>query len=114
MGNSPFDWHTPDGYPDTVNVWGKSHLWRWTFANHLLSNVIPGVTLPLGTILDLLDGFNTPNLADLIHKRILGRSLEPEDLAEIKAYAEALAPLSFNEAYEVIGLAASAPGNQWY
>ena len=35
MGQSPFDYPTPDGYPDEATPWLGTLLWRWNFAYEL-------------------------------------------------------------------------------
>ena len=42
LGQVPFDWPTPDGYPDTQEHWSARMLPRWNFALALASNAIPG------------------------------------------------------------------------
>ena len=42
LGQLPFDWPTPDGYPDTQEHWSARMLPRWNFALALASNAIPG------------------------------------------------------------------------
>ncbi len=116
MGHSPFDWHPPNGYPDSVGVWGRSLLPRWTFISALMGQVIPGVNgiLQIPTFLE----FSGPNphvgLARRINERALGMSLPPKQEAAIQEFIDSLAPLSGVELFEAIALAASAPGYQWY
>ena len=33
LGQQPFVWQTPDGYPDTVEYWAGNILTRWNFAS---------------------------------------------------------------------------------
>src|SRR5262249_36292190 len=42
MGQLPFAWPTPDGYPETEEHWSGRMLPRWNFAWRLASNAIPG------------------------------------------------------------------------
>ena len=42
MGQLPFAWPTPDGYPDTEEHWSGRMLPRWNFALALMANAIPG------------------------------------------------------------------------
>jgi uncharacterized protein (DUF1800 family) len=37
MGQSPFSWPTPDGFPDRAEPWTGTLLWRWNFAFALTS-----------------------------------------------------------------------------
>jgi len=42
MGQVPFGWPTPDGYPEGEEHWSGRMLPRWNFALRLASNAIPG------------------------------------------------------------------------
>lgn len=44
MGHAPFQYPTPDGYPEDAAHWASSLLWRWNFALSLASNKIEGVS----------------------------------------------------------------------
>src|SRR5688572_1601091 len=47
MGQGPFQYPTPDGYPDRAAPWLGTLLWRWNFAFALASNRVPTVTVAL-------------------------------------------------------------------
>ncbi|MDB4804534.1 DUF1800 domain-containing protein [Akkermansiaceae bacterium] len=40
MGHAPFQYPTPDGYPDVASPWSGTLLWRWHFAISLARNEI--------------------------------------------------------------------------
>lgn len=40
MGHAPFDYPTPDGYPEESNPWLGTLLWRWKFARALSNNTL--------------------------------------------------------------------------
>jgi len=42
MGHAPFNYPTPDGYPDQASPWMGTLLWRWNFAVALSQNRIKG------------------------------------------------------------------------
>jgi hypothetical protein len=42
MGQSPFSYPTPDGYPDEEKPWLGTLMWRWNFVVALTGNAIPG------------------------------------------------------------------------
>lgn len=44
MGQGPFQYPTPDGYPTEMLPWLGTLLWRWNFALALGSNEVPNVT----------------------------------------------------------------------
>lgn len=116
MGHSPFNWHPPTGYPDTVNAWGNSMLPRWTFVSALMGQLIPGVNGILQVPQWL--GATGPNphvgLAARINERALGGALTPSQEAAIQEFLDSLAPVTGQDIFEAVALAASAPGYQWY
>ncbi len=114
MGHSPFDWPAPNGYPDTVKVWGKSLLPRWGIASSIMTNLVPGVQVSLADINNLLGDFNQPGLAGRISDQLLGKSLSPADKQAVEEFLAPRAPLVWPEVYEAIAFAASCPGNQWH
>jgi len=116
MGHSPFDWHPPNGYPDSVDVWGGSLLPRWTFISALMEQLVPGVNgiLNAPSFVGMVGPNGHVGLARRINERVLGRSLAPSQEQAIQEFIDSLAPLSGQELFEVLSLAASAPGYQWY
>ena len=42
MGQAPFSYPTPDGYPDEADPWMGTLMWRWQFGVALQHNSIPG------------------------------------------------------------------------
>ena len=42
MGHAPFNYPTPDGYPEQASPWMGTLLWRWNFAVALSDNKIKG------------------------------------------------------------------------
>lgn len=45
MGHVPFQYPTPDGYPDEEAPWLGSLMWRWVFARNLVENRIGGTRI---------------------------------------------------------------------
>ncbi|CAN5643952.1 hypothetical protein BH10CYA1_BH10CYA1_14120 [soil metagenome] len=43
MGQGPFQYPTPDGYPDEAKPWLGTLLWRWNFALALANKKVPSV-----------------------------------------------------------------------
>ncbi len=50
MGQTPFKWPTPDGYPDRKEAWQGNLLPRWQFAFALVRNEINKTELDLGSL----------------------------------------------------------------
>ena len=47
MGHAPFQYPSPDGYPEEAQPWMATLLWRWRFALELSSNSLKGTSLEL-------------------------------------------------------------------
>ena len=62
MGQGPFQYPTPDGYPDRTEPWLGTLLWRWNFAFNAASNRLPTVTVPLKELAHAIGGFRPEDL----------------------------------------------------
>ncbi len=56
MGQVPFGYPTPDGYPAEASHWHATLLWRWKFALALANNRIKGTKIERGTLAKALGG----------------------------------------------------------
>ncbi|SPE60958.1 conserved exported hypothetical protein [Verrucomicrobia bacterium] len=50
MGHAPFNYPTPEGYPDKAAPWMGTLLWRWNFAVALSENRIKGTHVEVETL----------------------------------------------------------------
>jgi uncharacterized protein (DUF1800 family) len=109
MGQSLFNWETPDGYPDKMEFWSGLVLARWNAATSIVGqtgaafnfNVTPFV----GT---------TPETgADLIIERLFGGEV-PESYRTRLADFLRTAPTNTTRVREAVGLALSSSQFQWY
>lgn len=50
MGHAPFNYPTPDGYPEEASPWLGTLLWRWNFAVALSNNELKGTKTNLGEL----------------------------------------------------------------
>ncbi|MCC6491026.1 MAG: DUF1800 family protein, partial [Candidatus Hydrogenedentes bacterium] len=56
MGHTPFQYPTPDGYPEEAHHWMGTMLWRWHFALALANGHIVGTTIDWGRLSDSAGG----------------------------------------------------------
>jgi uncharacterized protein (DUF1800 family) len=50
MGHAPFNYPTPDGYPEQAAPWMGTLLWRWNFASAVSENKIKGTKIDFETL----------------------------------------------------------------
>ena len=82
MGQLPFNWPTPDGYPDEQSYWastgGLLNRWRLSFLS--LANFIPSINVFQIDYPTLLDGADTlAGIVDAMTDNVLMRPLSVED-----------------------------------
>ncbi|MBI4851380.1 MAG: DUF1800 domain-containing protein [Acidobacteria bacterium] len=74
LGQLPFNWPTPDGYPDRSQHWQTQLLPRWNFAISLANNQIRGTKCNLENLAPILNTFAT---------NLIERPLTSEELLAI-------------------------------
>lgn len=74
MGQSPFQYPTPDGYPEEAEPWYGSMLWRWHFVYALSRNEVPGVAVNWGHLEQTAGG------SEALIAHLLGRAPDPDEL----------------------------------
>lgn len=63
MGQAPYEWPMPDGYPDRTSAWTGSLLARWNFAIALTSGQIEGTRVDFDRLADKMDSLKVRDLA---------------------------------------------------
>ena len=56
MGNAPFHFPTPDGYPEEAEAWGSTIFWRLHFADRYARNKIDGTECDFAEFRKMLEG----------------------------------------------------------
>jgi uncharacterized protein (DUF1800 family) len=77
MGQSYFNWPTPDGYPDHSATWQGNLMPRWQFAFELLRNEIKGTKHNLKTLLDISPSESLQEDVDTVASLLLGAPIVP-------------------------------------
>ncbi len=72
MGHAPFQYPTPDGYPEEGAPWLGTLLWRWSFAAALAGDRIAGTRIDL-------EGLRAKFGDDGLRAHLLGRQPSPEE-----------------------------------
>ena len=112
MGQIPFNWNPPNGYPHSFEYWGTLVLPRWNFASSL---GIPGSVG--GAIVDptaLLAGATTAQaIADRLDVLLFAGEMPVADKAALVTYLKPDPP-GTTRIRDAFGLALASPGFQWY
>jgi uncharacterized protein (DUF1800 family) len=110
-GHAPFQWDTPDGYPDTFAYWSGLILPRWNFA----STVAPGsASNILVDTASLFAGMTTAQqIVDRLDFVFFAGLWPAAEKNRVRTYLGTGNP-SMSARSEAIGLAACSPAFQWY
>ena len=95
MGHAPFQYPTPDGYPEEANPWLGTLLWRWNFARSLERGEIKGTRVDAGK---LRDSFETRRHAAAA---VLGRTPNTDEVAELKSSESQVALLLASPGFQM-------------
>lgn len=118
MGHSPFQYPTPDGYPEEMSPWLGTLLWRWNFALALSFNELESVTVYLDALRNSLTSETDPEItADLLIRYLCGRRATTAEVDILRAFQQAEKTDSAakdSEAHlnELLGLVISSPAFQ--
>ena len=81
MGNFPFMWPSPNGYPDVQGPWLGGLFQRWNIALAVTSDGIPGAAINFQSLLDLIEAQQVAlKLDDML--AFMGRYLLGRDLVD--------------------------------
>ncbi|MCF6263340.1 MAG: DUF1800 domain-containing protein [Xanthomonadales bacterium] len=81
MGQIPFYWHAPDGYPDTAAYWTNTAalISRWASSNDI------STFIPDDNLVAMLDGADTPNtIIQAVAKALIDRKLGTDERKAIR------------------------------
>jgi hypothetical protein len=114
LGQRPFSWLPPNGFPDAEGAWGASVLPRWQFAEDLVRDGIQSLQLSSAQVLALYGNVGRSNVGQRLNELLAGGLLAPEDVADVQAYVNA-APLFDMQVFrDALALASSSPSYQRY
>jgi len=116
LGQAPFLWPSPDGYPDDSISWSNNLLPRWNFSLSLMDGQVRGVHIPLGRILDAVNGDDVNEAIEFLGWLIFGRDLDKKTTGMIARYVaadELTSDGARQRVKEAIGLMLASPSFQW-
>ena len=114
MGQTPFSWPTPDGFPDMARPWQGGLMHRWKFGLALARGELPGTSVDFTSLLQNAPANTPAELLDHLNRLLLGSPL-PDALARDLALPLEREPglgLADLSAVIAAGLLAS-PAFQW-
>ncbi|MCI0746708.1 MAG: DUF1800 domain-containing protein [Verrucomicrobia subdivision 3 bacterium] len=94
MGHAPFDYPTPDGYPEQADPWFGTLLWRWKFALALSRNALRETDVDFSSLKRRAQG-EEPLMA-----LFLGRKPTLEEVEACRASGDTLALLLASPAFQ--------------
>jgi uncharacterized protein (DUF1800 family) len=118
LGQSPYYWAGPDGYPDSIAAWGDNVLGRWELASKFFDNQIVGLTLSDARIDAILSdgggsGLPDSQLARRASEVLTGGAMPANEVDRIQQYANSR-PVDTALKREILALAASMASYQWH
>ncbi len=91
MGNTPFMWPAPNGFPDVAGLWSGSLITRWNIALAAVTDQVPGARLNGEGLIDLWTSNGVPLEADpvidFMAGYLLGRPLTADERPVMLAFA---------------------------
>ena len=111
LGQGPFEWSPPNGYPDTIEDWGYALLPRWNFLSRFFDNTIAGDTVDVAT---LLAGVSKSQMGAALSSLLTGGVLASEDVQAVQTYVDTFPTLTDALRREALALATSSPSYQYY
>jgi uncharacterized protein (DUF1800 family) len=116
MGQPPYQWAMPNGYPDRVEAWLPSLLGRWNFALELATGRIDGTAVDLERAARHSGEQDPARQALALQAIILGHTrpvLEDTHLHSLLQPAERGAPQSGHTLAQNVALLLMSPAFQW-
>lgn len=111
IGQAPFLWSPPDGYPDKIEFWAGLILPRWDFGLELFSWGIDGISMNLRRL--WRRKMLAEEVVQIIEANMFAGEMDPLERAELVAFLD-VDPLSEERRRATVALALCSPNYQWY
>ena len=113
MGQRPFGWPTPDGYPDHDAAWQGNLLPRWQFAFALVRGELDGTSVDLGSLRQIAGAKTLPETMDAAASLLLGAPLAPAQRNQWIAAAQSAGASEDETVAVLLGGILASPAFQW-
>lgn len=109
MGQLPYKWTMPDGYPDRVEAWTPSLLARWNFAAELVQNKVPGTSIDPDALARATGSRDSLGVCAALSRSVLGSELPDAQLKKLAGLGGDTA----ERVRQTLALLLSTPQFQW-
>ncbi len=115
LGQVPFHWPPPNGYPDVSAAWTSNLLPRWNFALTILHNELANSDVPIEQLNAAGQPETATNVLSLFSQLIYGRSLSIEESQLFTEYLGAETAVDFDDPKfrDAAALMLASPAFQW-
>lgn len=113
MGQRPFGWPTPDGYPDRDAAWQGNLLPRWQFAFALVRGELDGTSLDLDGLRKASGAKTLLETIDAAAALLLGAPLAPAQRNEWISAAQSAGASEEETVSVLLGGMLASPAFQW-
>lgn len=113
LGHMPFNWPSPDGYPDAPEYWAPGLLNRWNLAAALAFGEIKTVALDAESLAKSLDASTPQEVIDLWDGMFHSGNLPDAEREAMLEYVSRDASDPARLYYESLAMAISTPAFQW-
>jgi uncharacterized protein (DUF1800 family) len=113
MGQVPYEWAMPNGYPDHAEAWLPSLLGRWNFAVALVSNRIAGTRVSLSALLQSARAETPDEQLSVLERAILGGPLGGPDAGVLDAVFAGAPEDTTAGVQQAAALLLMSPAFQW-
>jgi uncharacterized protein (DUF1800 family) len=109
MGQLPYKWTMPDGYPDRMEAWTPSLLARWNFTLDLVQNEIGGTSVDAEALAKATGTADPAGVVAGLSRAVLGEALPEKQVKKLAALGGETAART----RQCLALLLAAPQFQW-
>ncbi len=114
LGQVPFEWPDPDGYPDDVDSWAGTLAPRWKFASNLLNGWASWADVDAADLSALCAGAGPPHWGRCVSAVLTAGEMEPGDVAQVQSFVNQSSAPGAADLIGAFELGASSPSFQTY
>lgn len=114
IGQVPYQWRAPNGYPDTEGAWASGLVQRWSQAAFFCNGWYWSTSHTIDHMRALLGGAPKSQWARVVSQVLSGGAMDPYEVARIQDHLDTFSSESNQAVGEAFELCASAPSYQRY